>query len=112
VNKLAINVRKSKFITFAEGRRAVLFIRVAGQTIPGSDHVNFLGLRIDSTMHWSQYLNYLTARTRHFSTLLVKLRLLLDLLTRTYLVETPMLPVINLYNFIYCRAQSKKRYMH
>ena len=109
INKLAINIRKSKFIVFGNGngQNGVSVIRVTDQFIMKSDHVNFLGLRIDSTLHWTPHVNYVTARIRHFRMILTKLRSLLDLQTRIYLTKTLMLPVINLYNFIYGAAQLK-----
>ena len=106
-NRLAINIRKSKFIVFGNVRNSVSGMRISNQIITKSESVNLLGLRIDSNLQWTSHINYVVARIRVFRLLLFKLRFLIDVPTRILIVKSMVLPVVNLYDFIYDTAPAK-----
>jgi hypothetical protein len=104
---LIINIRKSQFIAFGRARNLVSSIRIAGELVQKSEHVNLLGLRIDSNLQWTFHVNYVCSRIRQFRMLFSRLPVLYDSSIRVHLTKTFVLPVINLYNFIYGVAPAR-----
>ncbi len=61
LNKLSLNVAKSKFMTFHTKRRQVpnLSIRIDGVDVEQVNEFNFLGIRIDSHLDWKAHASHI-----------------------------------------------------
>jgi hypothetical protein len=106
VNKLMVNMKKCKFIVFGRKRTEIPSIELLRQTVTRSDSVTYLGLRIDSRLDWHVHINYVVSRIGQFRYMLNRLRCAFDPVLRAYLAKTLILPVIDLYDFIYCSTWS------
>ena len=106
LNKLQVNFKKSCFISFGRNRNLVPGITVDSHILRACDCVKLLGLRIDGNLSYVSHINYVVSRTKQVRVMLTRLAHLFDRYTRQYLVKTLILPVINLYDFIYASASS------
>ena len=104
VNILQVNFRKSNLIVFGKNKHLVSGITVDSHTVTASNSVKLLGLRIDSNLTYISHANYVISRIKQVRVMLTRLSHLLDRYTREYLVKVLILPVINLYDFIYAAA--------
>jgi hypothetical protein len=105
-NMLRVNFRKCCFITFGRNRQLVSEIAVGGHKIHTSDCVKLLGFQIDANLSYSSHINYVISRMKRVGVILVRFTHLFDRYMRQYLVKALILPVINLYSFIYASANS------
>ena len=105
-NRLSVNVQKSKLIAFGKLRREIKSIHVGTQLIASSDDIVYLGLRIDSRLKWHGHIQYVVSRIKQFRLLLSRLKGVFNLSLRIYLTKVLILPVIDLYDFIYCSGTS------
>jgi hypothetical protein len=101
-NKLAVNIDKSRLIMFGRHRHEIKEIQVGAQNISCSDDIVYLGLRIDRHFSWHGHIEYVISRIRQFRLILCRLKGVFDLSLRIYLTKTLIMPVIDLYDFIYC----------
>ena len=101
VNRLDINVNKTKFIAFGKAGGEIASLSVENQIILKLDVVNFLGLRIDADLQWTTHINYVISRMKQTRTMLARIPFLFDTNTRIYLAKTLVLLIINMYDFIY-----------
>ena len=106
INKLKVNFKKSFFIVFGRNRHLVTGINVDCNFIPSCSNVRLLGLRIDNDLSYTSHINYVISRIKQAKIMLIRLSHLFDRYTRQYLVKGLILPVINLYDFIYVSGSS------
>jgi hypothetical protein len=100
------NAKKCKIIVFGKSRTELSSFSVGQDVICRSDEVTYLGLRIDSQLDWHVHINYIIFRIRQFRYTLNRLRCSSNPNLRAYLAKVFILPVIDLYDFIYCTASS------
>lgn len=79
---------------------------VDSHTIPACDSVKLLGLRIDANLSYATHINYVISRVKQTRVMLIRLAHLFDRCNRQYLVKSLILPIINMYDFIYASAPS------
>jgi hypothetical protein len=101
-NKLCINPDKSQFILFGRLRKEICSIQVGARKVAPIPSIIYLGLRIDSGLSWHDHIQHVISRVKQFRLMIRKLRGALTVSIRIYLTKVLILPIINLYNFIYC----------
>ena len=106
-NRLEINVNKTKFAVFGKESKALVCLKVCSQVILKSDVAKFLGLRIDDKLQWIADVNYIISRIKRIRMMFARLPLFFDTNMRIYLAKTFVLPIINMYDFIYGAASSQ-----
>jgi hypothetical protein len=106
LNRLQVNFAKSCFIVFGRNRQLISGIVIDSHMIASSDNVKVLGLRIDSNLSYASHINYVISRIKQLKVMLTRLVYLFDRYNRQYLVKALILPIINLYDFIYSSASS------
>jgi hypothetical protein len=101
VNRLMINVRKTDFMVLGRHRNCVTSINVGGDQVSCSHVVKYLGLRVDDNLSWSTHINYVISRMRLLMLAFNRLRFAFSREIRLHLTKTLIMPVIDLYDFIY-----------
>jgi hypothetical protein len=61
-NRLLVNYKKTSLIVFGRYRHSVSGITIGMQSVPPSDNVRLLGLRIDNDMSYNSHINYVISR--------------------------------------------------
>ena len=106
INRLQVNLKKSSFIVFGRSRHLVSSISIDSSIVPVSDNVKLLGLRIDSNLSYISQVNYVISRIKQVKVMLYRLGYIFDRNYRLDIVKALILPIINLYDFIYASASS------
>ena len=109
-NRLQVNFKKCNFIVFGRNRHLIHTINIDGHTIKAGDSVKLLGLRIDSNLCYTSHINYVISRVKQITIMLIRLAHLFSRSIRQDIVKALVLPVINLYDFIYASASTS--YLH
>ena len=81
LNKLSLNIQKTKFITFGNYRDSVpinVNINIQNQQITRTECYKYLGLIFDFNMKWDSHIKYLINRTKYLIFILAKLRKIMD----------------------------------
>jgi hypothetical protein len=103
-NRLQVNVKKTKFAVFGRNRHLIRDVTVHSHKVAACECVTLLGLRIDTNLSYASHVNYVISRVKQTRVMLWRLAHLFDFHTRQYLVKALILPIINLYDFIYASA--------
>ena len=90
---------------FGRNKHLIQKVTVGAHTRSACDSVSLLGLRIDNNLSYTSHVNYVISRINQVKVMLIRLSHLFDRYTRLYLVKALLLPIINLYDFIYDSAK-------
>ena len=87
VNKLSVNIKKTKFMVFTNRKRFTLNdfeISLDGQNITCVDKIKFLGVYIDHKLNWKFHINYISDKLAKSVGILCKAR---KVLTKSVLLD-------------------------
>ena len=76
-NKISLNVEKSELVIFKSPRKVLLDemkIKLSGKRLYPSNSVKYLGMKIDSFLHWHDQVNSIAVKPNRANALLLKIR--------------------------------------
>ncbi len=104
MNKLSLNVSKSKSLLFSRNRNMVnerIIIRVGDQQLEQQDVYKYLGLYLDNRLNFDKHVEYLCNNVKQKLGTLGKIRKYLDQGTSLMLYKSLILPVIDYGDIVY-----------
>ena len=88
INKLSLNINKTKFVVFHPYQKEVLHLtpclKIADTVIENVNEFNFLGVHLDSHMTWKSHTDKLALKLSKYTGILNKLKTLLAVIYLTY----------------------------
>ena len=80
VNKLSLNIKKTKYMLFTKKRNYVdsINIEIEGQSIDETGSTKFLGVIIDKQLNWKEHISHVTSKVSRGIGILIKARHLLN----------------------------------
>jgi hypothetical protein len=103
VNRIEANFSKFRLIVFGRIKHLIRVQRVTvcTHTMSACESVCPLGLKIDSNLSYASHVNYVISSINQVKAMLIRLAHLFDRYTRVYSVKALLLPITNLYAFVY-----------
>ena len=97
VNKLSLNLSKSKFIVFRQPQKKITepIIKIDDNIIDCVDNFNFLGLIINKHLNWKKHIEHISLKISRIIGVLTRLRHLVPLDVLHLLYNSLLLPHIN-----------------
>jgi hypothetical protein len=97
VNKLSLNIQKSKFILFHTAQRNIpqLEIKIDNVKIEQVKDFNFLGLTLNENLHWNAHINKISNRISRSLGILNKLKHFLPIQTKILIYNSLILSHLN-----------------
>lgn len=83
-NKLALNISKTKFITFGSCCNSVpteINIKIEKQKIQRTENYKYLGVYFDYNMKWNKHIEHVIKRTKYLIYIFAKIRKFMDIKT-------------------------------
>ena len=107
-NKLSLNVRKTKYMTFRKYEKnhiGKLNLRISNDTIEHVNEFNFLGLHLNSKLNWDTHANIIEKRISRAVGIIIKMQLIFHGTVLLSIYNALILPHIN-----YCLLSWGVRY--
>ena len=97
VNKLSLNVSKSKFMVFRSARKQtpIPLIQIDNNVIECDENFNFLGLIINKQLKWNDHIDHIVLKISHIIGVLTRLKNHIPLNILITLYNSLLLPHIN-----------------